>query len=72
MVKTVSIEWLTDYYNDCETCGSSWADGARVSFDGEVVLECTPSAHCTGGDHWTEAEIYQKIIKLLGVEEVND
>lgn len=66
----ISIEWLSDCFSDCETCGSSWADGARVKFDGGVVFEFIPVAHCTGGDHMTESEVYLKVFELLGIEEV--
>ncbi len=69
--KKLEIQWLSDYYRGCETCGVSWADGARVRFDGEVVFEFIPVAHCTGGDHMTEYEVYLKVFELLGIEEVD-
>lgn len=69
--KKLEIQWLSDYYNDCETCGGSWAEGARVWFDGELVFEFIPSAHCTGGDHMSEFEVYLKVFELLGIEEVD-
>ncbi|PJT22679.1 hypothetical protein CN884_11925 [Ochrobactrum sp. 30A/1000/2015] len=44
----ISIEWLGDTH-DCETCGPSWAEGARVYIDGLLVLDLQPSAHCYDG-----------------------
>lgn len=63
----IKIEWLSDSY-ECDTCGVSFADGARVTIDGDKdrSFELIPVAHCFGGDHWTSEEVYQKIIQHLG------
>jgi len=62
---TIAIEWLTDVH-DCETCGSSWAQGARVTLDGETILEMVPVAHCFGGDNWDETQVYEAIFRHIG------
>lgn len=61
----IHIEWLHDDW-DCETCGWSWAEGARVTLNGETFLELIPSAHCFGGDHWSNDAVYLEIMKKLG------
>lgn len=68
--KKIEIEWLSDHY-ECETCGSSFADGARVYFDGKVVFEFVPSAYCFGSDTMTDYEVFFKVFELLGVEEAS-
>jgi hypothetical protein len=64
-VSEISIEWLTDYHN-CETCGSSYAEGAVVSIDGQIVLEMRPVAHCFGGTNYYESDVYGRILQHLG------
>lgn len=61
----IKIERLTDKYS-CDTCGPSWAEGARVYIDGAVALELTPHAHCYGGDDYQDADIFVKILEHLG------
>ncbi|PWL18850.1 hypothetical protein DKP76_07250 [Falsochrobactrum shanghaiense] len=61
----ISIEWLDDTY-DCETCGSSWAEGALVYIDGLLVLDLQPSAHCYNGVSYQEGDVYQRILEHLG------
>ena len=58
--KRFSIEWLEDTY-ECEDCGMSWAEGAIVKLDGEIILEMLPVAHCYGGKHWDQVEVYRMI-----------
>lgn len=65
-VRTIKIQWLSDEH-DCETCGNSYAEGARVFIDNEV-LEFTPYASCFGGDSWYVEDIYKEIINYLGYE----
>jgi hypothetical protein len=62
----IKIEWTSDISTDCETCGMSSAYGADVYFDGDLVLELKPVAHCTGGTSFTEEEVYEEVFKLLG------
>lgn len=63
----IKIEWLDDSSN-CETCGMSYAEGAIVSFDGEVVIELVPHAACYDGNSYSEDQVYRKIIEQLGHE----
>lgn len=63
----ITIEWLSDSH-ECETCGHSYADGARISIDGAVALELVPLAACFDGDHFSEEEVYKRIIAHLGHE----
>jgi hypothetical protein len=70
-MKTITIDWLEDE-SDCDTCGWSYATGARVflsddetgSFD-EIITEM-PSASCQGGYDKSSSEIYQAILEKLG------
>ena len=64
----IEIEWLTDSYDNCETCGTSYAEGARVYVDGSLTLDMAPSAHCFGGAHHEQSEVYDAILKWLGHE----
>lgn len=61
----IQIEWLWDS-NDCEQCGGNYADGARVTIDGKSALELIPHAHCFGGDHWSELDVFKLILAHLG------
>lgn len=65
---SLKIEWLSDCYDNCETCGSSYAEGARVYVDGELALDLAPSAHCFGGAHYDQADVYERILRHLGHE----
>jgi hypothetical protein len=67
-VSAIKIEWLSDSYDNCETCGVSYAEGARVYVDGVLVLDMTPSAHCFGGAHYSQSDVYQGLLKHLGHE----
>ena len=62
---TFRLVETTDSY-DCETCGTSWAEGYKVYRDGALWLELKPVAHCYGGDNFTLADALQKIIEELG------
>jgi len=64
-MSVLKIEWLSDT-TDCETCGVSYADGAIVSLDDNIILELEPAASCTGPVSWTEIEVFQEILKYLG------
>lgn len=64
-MSVIRIEWLTDSHS-CETCGSSFAEGARVFVDGRMTLDLAPVAHCYGGDDYQENEVFARILQLLG------
>lgn len=74
-MKTIKIKWLVDEY-DCshEGCSGGWAEGAKVTLNGEPFLELIPVAHCFGGDSWTNEQVFEEILKKLGynVEYVKD
>lgn len=53
---------------DCDTCGSSWAEGARVT--GAVQLEFEAVAHCYGGINTDREDVYKAILAKLGYEVV--
>lgn len=61
----IKIEWLHDSH-DCETCGSSYAEGARVWIDGKEAIELEPVAHCYDGANWSESEVFRRIMEHLG------
>ncbi len=61
----LKIEWLVDYH-DCDTCGYSTAEGARVYVDGVLLFELVPVAHCYGGQSWSDSEVYKSILDRLG------
>jgi len=62
---TIKVEWLNDDH-DCEICGSSYADGARVWLDGDLILELEPVAHCYESRHYDEADVYRRILEWMG------
>lgn len=61
----IEIEWSEDSH-DCETCGTSWASGAVVTFDGGVVIDRPALAHCYDSQHIDQEEVYKEIIEKLG------
>lgn len=64
-MNNIHIKWLTDEH-DCETCGSSYAEGAIVSIDGMIGLDFEPVAHCYAGETYTREQVYRKILEYLG------
>lgn len=65
-MSNIKIEWLTDHYDNCETCGSSWAEGARVFVDGVLALDLSPVAHCHSGLHYDQGDVYERLLRHLG------
>lgn len=63
----IQIDWLVDKH-ECEACGSSYAYGALVSFDGVVVLEFLPKAHCSTSEEktWDRDEVFSALLEKLG------
>lgn len=61
----IRIEWLFDT-SDCDTCGMTWAEGAKVYFDGKLRLDLQPVAYCCGCDSWSTDEVYALILKEFG------
>jgi hypothetical protein len=62
---TIRIERTIDRH-DCETCGFSAADGARVFFDGAPKLNLNPIAHCYDGVDYDDEDIAREILRELG------
>lgn len=61
----IEIVWMVDEH-DCDTCGSSYAEGARVYFDDVSVLDMEPCAHCFDGNTYTKEQVYNRILVELG------
>lgn len=57
------IEYLYDDH-DCETCGPSYAQGYVIKKGDVIVVDKTPSAHCFGGDDYTQDDPYKDILEL--------
>lgn len=66
MMAKIKIEWISDSYSGCEDCGTSYADGAKVYVDDILAVDLEPVAHCHGGAHYSEQEVYDAIIQHLG------
>tara|TARA_R100000951_G_scaffold72516_2_gene61145 strand:+ start:2162 stop:2398 length:237 start_codon:yes stop_codon:yes gene_type:complete len=60
----IKITWIEDEY-DCDDCGTSYASGAIVDIDDKPLLVLRPSAHCFADTHYTEGEVYKKILEKL-------
>jgi hypothetical protein len=61
----VLIEYLSDSY-ECETCGTSYAEGYRIYVDGAVVRELKPSAHCFDGTNFSENDMLAAVLEHFG------
>ena len=66
-MKKLKIEWV-DVTHHCKTCGYSYATGANVYLNDELILECEPIAYCYDESSWTDEEIYRLILSKLGYE----
>ena len=66
----INIIWLADSH-ECETCGTSFAQGARVYKDDELWIELEPHAHCFESKDYDCNEVYKRILRELG-HEVHD
>ena len=63
----VRIEHLSDS-NYCETCGTSYADGARIIVDGQEAVCLEPFADCTDPAHFDSEDILRALLKHFGHE----
>ena len=70
-MKKIEIERLFDDY-ECETCGSSYAEGGIVQIDGEQILERIPRAYCYNDPSFTEMDLLVMSLKQLGIEIIVD
>lgn len=66
-MKKLEIIRLTDSC-ECETCGTSYADGYSAYLDGDLLCEVLPAAHCFDGTSVDDEEMYQQIFAKLGYE----
>jgi hypothetical protein len=64
---SIKIKRVTDW-TDCETCGSSYAEGAVIYIDGKEALDLAPVAHCFGGTNYDEDAILKTLLEHLGYE----
>ena len=63
--KIINIEWLSDEY-ECETCGTTYAEGAHVVLPDGTELHLTPTAHCYACTSYGPEAVYAAIFKALG------
>lgn len=62
----VQIKWMSDHH-ECETCGTSYADGAIVTFENTIpAIHMIPHAHCYDGEDYDAETVYKEILRRLG------
>jgi hypothetical protein len=66
----LEIEWVYDDY-ECETCGPSYAEGAIVRLNNEVILELEPRAHCYSSISYDVEQVYDAILAKFGIDVVH-
>lgn len=66
-MKQIKIVELFDE-SDCETCGSSYAEGYKVYMDGELVSSYIPVAHCYDSESYEIQDVFKDIFERLGYE----
>jgi hypothetical protein len=64
-MNSLEIHWIYDNH-ECETCGSSTAEGARVLLNNEEILLLEPLAHCYDDISYSSEDVYKAILKHLG------
>ncbi len=63
----IKIEWLTDVDECGDGCCSAYAEGAKVWFDNELVIDFSPAASCfDSGVHYSDVAVYDTILEKLG------
>lgn len=62
----ILVERTSDTY-ECEDCGFSFADGAKIFVDGQLQVDLVPSAYCYDDTSYGDEDIYHEILKLVGV-----
>ena len=53
---------------ECETCGSSWAEGGVVRVDGKEVLRREPIAYCYGTPTYSESDLLVMALKKIDID----
>lgn len=66
-MKQIKIVELFDE-SDCETCGSSYAQGYKVYVAGELVSSYIPVAHCYDSESYEIQDVFKDILERLGYE----
>lgn len=61
----ITIEWLSDE-NNCETCGTDWAQGAIVKLDGVVIHDLQPIAACWDATDYSREDVFRVILEGFG------
>ena len=61
----IKIEWLSDW-SECDTCGPSYAEGARVYIDDALVIVLEAAAHCFDGSTYESEDVFKAILEHLG------
>lgn len=67
----IDIKLMTDDH-DCETCGSTWAEGGVVYVDGKEVLRREPVAYCYGTPTFSEHDLLVMALKKIGIQVMVD
>ena len=67
----IDIKLMTDDH-DCETCGSTWAEGGVVYVDGKEVLRREPVAYCYGTPTFSEHDLLVMALKKIGIQVMDD
>ena len=61
----IRIEWMTAS-SDCDQAGCSggYSEGARVWFDGELVLDLPPEPSCYGSTFYDQEQVFGLILSM--------
>jgi hypothetical protein len=54
--------------HECETCGSSWADGGLIKIDGREVFRFEPVANCFDGHSLSPDDLLAIALHKAGIE----
>jgi hypothetical protein len=65
MTGVIKIKWLSDSH-DCDTCGSSYAEGAEITMPDGSVSILPAIAHCYAGESYDSQYVYEAILYKLG------
>lgn len=65
----IRIAKITDSC-ECDDCGFSYADGARIYIDDELCAELIPAAACFDGVDFDDDEVYREVLKALDLNVV--
>lgn len=62
---TLNFEWLSSS-RDCEVCGTSYADGAKVYLNNSLLLNLEPIADCCYPRNYPQDVVYEETLRALG------